>query len=70
VEEKNQHGGPRAGAGRKPLTPGEKVVTASVSMPRKDWDKIDSERGEESRGRFIARIMRKARIGYKGREGL
>ncbi len=27
-------------------------------MPRKDWDEIDSERGEESRGRFISLLLR------------
>ena len=27
-------------------------------MPRKDWDEIDSERGEERRGRVISLLLR------------
>ena len=61
VSEEKQHGGARAGAGRKPITPGEKVVTSSVTMPKSAWIKLDREKGLESRGRFLARLIAKLR---------
>jgi len=57
VRKESQHGGARAGAGRKPLTPGEKVVSGTISMPKDAWKTLDGARGEESRSGFLARVI-------------
>jgi|TARA_R110002020_G_scaffold130049_2_gene291081 hypothetical protein len=61
VSKENQHGGARAGAGRKPITPGEKVVSGTISMPADAWESLDTARGEESRSGFLARLIAKLR---------
>ena len=61
VSEKKQHGGARAGSGRKPITPGEKVVSGTISMPKDAWETLDGARGEESRSGFLARLIAKLR---------
>lgn len=50
---KMNRGGARAGAGRKPLPEGEKVVSKSVSMRREVWSRIDEDRGNRSIGRYL-----------------
>lgn len=48
-------GGSRKGAGRKPGSgKGRVAVTRSVSMPAESWEALDSARGEQSRGEWIA----------------
>jgi hypothetical protein len=48
-------GGKRQGAGRKPGSgAGRVAITRSVSMPAESWDALDSARGEQSRGEWIA----------------
>ena len=50
-----KRGGKRAGAGRKPGSgKGRTVITRSVSMPPTTWDRLDTIRGEQSRGQWIA----------------
>jgi hypothetical protein len=48
-------GGARKGAGRKS---GRTVITRSVSMPPAEWEQLDRERGEHSRGKFIAGLLK------------
>ena len=56
---KINHGGPRKGAGRKAggknkaPAKGRKAVTRSVSMLGESWEKLDSQRGKLSRGKYI-----------------
>jgi hypothetical protein len=63
VVKKDPRGGARKGAGRpagaKNVKPaeGRKVVTASISMPPEDWEKLDSQRGELSRGKYVASLL-------------
>ena len=57
MSEKPARGGSRKGAGRKPT--GKNTVTRSVSMPAPVWDELDRQRGAESRGKFIERILPK-----------
>ena len=48
-------GGKREGAGRKPGSgKGRVAVTRSVSMPAESWDDLDTRRGQQSRGEWIA----------------
>ena len=61
VSKENQPGGARAGAGRKPITPGEKVVSGTISMPKDARETLDGTRGEESRSGFLARLIAKLR---------
>ena len=61
MSKENQHGGARAGAGRKPITPGEKVVSGTISMPKDAWESLDAARGDESRSGFLARLLAKLR---------
>jgi len=57
---KPQHGGPRKGAGRpagstnKEPGKGRQAVTRSVSMRKESWDKLDQQRGKQSRGKYIS----------------
>lgn len=57
-------GGARAGAGRpagaknKQPAEGRKVISASISMLPEQWEKLDSQRGEEPRGKHIARKLK------------
>jgi hypothetical protein len=55
----NKRGGKREGAGR-PKT-GRSVVTRSVSMEPETWEKLDTLRGEKSRGQWIADKVRRSR---------
>lgn len=55
---KPTHGGPRKGAGRKAggknANPkASKAVTRSVSMQPESWQKLDRDRGTQSRGKYI-----------------
>ena len=52
------HGGPRKGAGRKvgsknKNAKGRTAVTRSVSMQPESWQKLDRDRGDLSRGKYI-----------------
>ncbi len=52
------HGGPRKGAGRKTGSKnknakGRTAVTRSVSMQPESWQKLDRDRGDQSRGKYI-----------------
>jgi hypothetical protein len=56
------HGGPRKGAGRPKGSKGKnakgrKAVTRSVSMLPHSWDRLDRQRGEKSRGKYIEEIL-------------
>ena len=51
-------GGKRAGSGRKKGSgKGRSAISRSVSMSRECWDKLDSQRGTQSRGKFIAALL-------------
>lgn len=55
-----KRGGARPNSGRKPT--GKTTVTRSVSMPADAWAELDYCRfnaGKSSRGKFIARLLRK-----------
>jgi hypothetical protein len=55
---KPPHGGPRKGAGRKRGSgKGRFAIIRSVSMSRESWDKLDRQRGTQSRGKFIAALL-------------
>jgi hypothetical protein len=52
------HGGPRKGAGRpagkkSANAKGRTAVTRSVSMQPESWQKLDRDRGDQSRGKYI-----------------
>ena len=52
------HGGPRKGSGRpngakSKNAKGRTAVTRSVSMQPESWDKLDRQRGDQSRGKYI-----------------
>jgi hypothetical protein len=52
------HGGPRKGSGRpkgakSKNAKGRTAVTRSVSMQPESWAKLDRQRGDQSRGKFI-----------------
>ena len=52
------HGGQRKGAGRpagkkSANAKGRTAVTRSVSMQPESWQKLDRDRGEQSRGKYI-----------------
>jgi len=52
------HGGPRKGAGRpkgkkSANAKGRTSVTRSVSMQPESWQKLDRDRGDQSRGKYI-----------------
>jgi len=54
-----KHGGQRKGAGRPKGAAGKNakgrtVTTRSVSMQPETWDKLDAQRGQQSRGKYIA----------------
>lgn len=52
------HGGLRKGAGRKKGSGrGRFAIIRSVSMSRESWDKLDRQRGTQSRGKFIAALL-------------
>lgn len=58
VIKKDPRGGARKGAGRKLGSgKGRTVVTASISMPPEKWEKLDSARGELSRGKYVASLL-------------
>lgn len=58
----NNHGGPRPGSGRpKGSGKGRTVITRSVSMPPDIWDRLDTVRGEQSRGEWIAERVRRTK---------
>ena len=56
LREEKSHGGRRRGSGRKP---GKKTVSKTISMPSFWWDKFDADRGDNSRGCWLTRIMRR-----------
>jgi hypothetical protein len=52
------HGGPRKGSGRpkgakSKNAKGRTAVTRSVSMQPESWAKLDRQRGDQSRGKYI-----------------
>ena len=54
-----KHGGPRKGAGRpagkkSKNAKGRLALSRSVSMPEETWARLDQQRGEQSRGKYIA----------------
>ena len=56
------HGGKRNGAGRKKggtnaNAKGRTAITRGVSMSTLDWNKLDSLRGEKSRGKYISGLI-------------
>ena len=56
------HGGPRKGSGRpkgakSKNAKGRTAVTRSVSMQPESWDKLDRQRGDQSRGKYIESIL-------------
>ena len=56
------HGGPRKGAGRPRGAKGKNAkgrtaVTRSVSMQPESWAKLDRQRGDQSRGKFIESLL-------------
>jgi hypothetical protein len=58
TQKKNNHGGPRPGAGRpKGSGKGRKVVTRSINLPPETWAEIDRLRGALSRSKWIQRII-------------
>jgi len=54
---KSKRGGYRPGAGRWPKGP-EPTQTRSLSMLPSEWAELDKRRGEEPRGRFVARTLK------------
>ena len=66
---KAAHGGKRvAGPGKKLGRPptGRTVVSSSITMSPDMWALLDRERGEETRSRYLVRIIKGAK-GAKGR---
>ena len=62
AEKKPKHGGPRKGAGRPKgakgkAAKGRQAVTRSVSMMPDSWVKLDHQRGELSRGKYIEGLL-------------
>jgi len=62
MRKQSAHGGPRKGAGRPAgkksvKARGRTAVTRSVSMQPESWDKLDRQRGTQSRGKFIAALL-------------
>ncbi len=53
-----QHGGKRAGAGRKPLDPGEPTTTIAVTMPTGLVERLDAV--AEQKGWSRSRAVREA----------
>lgn len=56
------HGGPRKGSGRpkgakSKNAKGRTAVTRSVSMQPESWAKLDRQRGDQSRGKYIESIL-------------
>ena len=52
------HGGARKGAGRKSGSgKGRTYVPKTVAMSEKSWDKLDRQRGDQSRGKYIESIL-------------
>jgi hypothetical protein len=50
----NKRGGARKGAGRKAGSgKGRTVISKTVAMTAERWDKLDRQRGTQSRGKFI-----------------
>jgi hypothetical protein len=48
------HGGARKGAGRKSGSgKGRTYVPKTVAMSEESWDKLDRQRGDQSRGKYI-----------------
>ena len=48
------HGGARKGAGRKTGSgKGRTYVPKTVAMSLESWDKLDRQRGDQSRGKYI-----------------
>jgi hypothetical protein len=48
---KNKHGGKRPGAGRKPVKA--KTMPRNIYMPASYWKRLDSIRGDSSRGAWV-----------------
>jgi|TARA_R100000963_G_C4642379_1_gene106023 hypothetical protein len=55
------HGGAREGAGRKPLDPERKASTRGITLPARDWKKLDEHRGTLSPSHFIRSLISKLR---------
>lgn len=58
----SKHGGPRKGAGRpkgakSKNAKGRQAVTRSVSMREESWARLDLQRGNTSRGKYIEGIL-------------
>mgnify|MGYP000200090907 FL=1 len=52
------HGGARKGAGRKSGSgKGRTYVPKTVAMSEESWDKLDRQRGDQSRGKYIESIL-------------
>jgi hypothetical protein len=52
------HGGARKGAGRKSGSgKGRTYVPKTVAMSSESWDKLDRQRGDQSRGKYIESIL-------------
>jgi len=56
------HGGKRKGAGRKkgstnPNAKGRTAITRGVSMPAPEWERLDTLRGDLSRGKYISGLI-------------
>ena len=60
MEQKSNHGGARAGAGRpKGTGTGRKVKTGSICLTPEQWNKLDGLRGLTSRSKFISALIDK-----------
>ena len=58
MNDKKPHGGKRPNSGRKKGSgKGRIAVTRSISMMPETWQLIDSLRGKESRGKYLARLL-------------
>jgi hypothetical protein len=57
------HGGRRPGAGRK--APDGPQVTRSIAMPADAWQRFDAQRGDISRGRWLAKMLDSKKVQSK-----
>ncbi len=52
------HGGSRKGSGRKAGSgKGRTYVSKTVAMSKESWAKLDRQRGDQSRGKFIEKNL-------------
>ena len=62
MKQPKPHGGKRTGAGRKKGSTnanakGRTAITRGVSMSAPEWDRLDTLRGDLSRGKYISGLL-------------